>query len=72
LAQATWATLQLGLGGAALTMLLAFPLGFLAVCYDGRLIAGLERTTYLYHTDRDVSFLLHEFFVFFVPSWLIS
>jgi iron(III) transport system permease protein len=46
-AQATWATLQLGLGGAALTMLLALPLGFLAVRYDGRLIAGLERTAYL-------------------------
>jgi iron(III) transport system permease protein len=45
--QATWATLQLGLGGAVLTMLLALPLGFLAVRYDGRLIAGLERTAYL-------------------------
>jgi iron(III) transport system permease protein len=45
--QATWATLQLGLGGAALTMLLALPLGFLAVRYDGRLIVVLERTAYL-------------------------
>ncbi len=46
-AQATWATLQLGVGGTALTMLLALPLGFLAARYDGRLIAGLERTAYL-------------------------
>ncbi|WP_284946959.1 ABC transporter permease [Acidisoma cladoniae] len=47
LARATWASLRLALGGTAVTMLLALPLGFLATRYDGRLIALLERTAYL-------------------------
>ena len=44
---ATTASLGYGAAGAALTMLLALPLGFLATRYDGRLIAVLERTAYL-------------------------
>jgi iron(III) transport system permease protein len=47
LASATWSSLKLALGGTALTMVLALPLGFLATRYDGRLIAMLERTAYL-------------------------
>ncbi|MCB8883646.1 iron ABC transporter permease [Acidisoma cellulosilytica] len=44
---ATWASLRLALGGTAVTMALALPLGFLATRYDGRLVALLERTAYL-------------------------
>lgn len=47
LASATWSSLRLALGGTALTMILALPLGFLATRYDGWLIAMLERTAYL-------------------------
>ena len=47
LAQAAWTSVRLGAGGAALTMLLALPLGLLATRYDGRLITLLERCAYL-------------------------
>ena len=43
LGQAAWASVQLGAGGAALTMLLALPLGLLATRYNGWLIVLLER-----------------------------
>ena len=46
-ASAALASLGLGLGGAALTMLIAAPLGVLAARYDGWLIVALERTAYL-------------------------
>jgi iron(III) transport system permease protein len=45
--QATAGSLSLALGGAALTLLLALPLGFLAVRYPGRMATLLERTAYL-------------------------
>ncbi len=44
---ATLASLSLGAAGAALTLALALPLGFLAARYDGPAIAVLERTAYL-------------------------
>ncbi len=44
---ATAASLGLGLGGAALTLLFALPLGVLATRYDGPLITLLERCAYL-------------------------
>ncbi len=47
LLSATVASLGYGAAGAAFTMLLALPLGFLAVRYDGRLIVLLERAAYL-------------------------
>ncbi len=47
LATATFASLWLGMAGAALTVVLALPLGFLAARYDGRLIRLLERVAYL-------------------------
>jgi iron(III) transport system permease protein len=47
LASATWSSVRLALGGTAIAMALALPLGFLATRYDGRLIALLERTAYL-------------------------
>ena len=47
LAQAAWTSVRLGMEGAALTMLLAIPLGVLATRYDGWLIALLERCAYL-------------------------
>ncbi len=47
LAHATLASLLLGLGGAALTMALAVPLGFLATRWDGWTITLLERSAYL-------------------------
>ena len=47
LSSATLASIGLGVGGAALTMLLAFPLGVLAARYDGWLIIILERIAYL-------------------------
>jgi iron(III) transport system permease protein len=47
LLDATAGSLSLALGGAALTLLLALPLGFLAVRYPGRLATLLERTAYL-------------------------
>ncbi len=46
-AAAALSSLGLGLGGAALTMLIALPLGVLAARFDGWLIVGLERTAYL-------------------------
>ncbi len=47
LADATLGSLTLGLGGAGLTLLLALPLGFLAVRFPGRAASLLERTAYL-------------------------
>jgi iron(III) transport system permease protein len=46
-AQASWSSVQLGAGGAALTMFLALPLGLLATRYDGWLVTVLERAAYL-------------------------
>ena len=43
----TLSSLLLGLAGAAVTLALALPLGFLATRYEGRLITVLERTAYL-------------------------
>ena len=45
--QATLGSLSLALGGAATTLLLALPLGFLAVRHPGRVATLLERTAYL-------------------------
>lgn len=47
LISATCASLGFGLAGAALTTLLALPLGFLLVRYPGRIATVLERTAYL-------------------------
>jgi iron(III) transport system permease protein len=47
LVQAAWSSVRLGAGGAALTMLLALPLGVLATRHDGWLIILLERCAYL-------------------------
>jgi iron(III) transport system permease protein len=47
LLDATLSSVLLGLAGAALTMVLAVPLGVLTVRYDGRLIALLERAAWL-------------------------
>ena len=47
LISATLASLGLGLAGAAATVVLALPLGFLATRYEGRLVTLLERTAYL-------------------------
>jgi iron(III) transport system permease protein len=47
LLQATVASVSLGLGGAAATVLLALPLAFLATRYHGWFITLLERTAYL-------------------------
>jgi len=47
LAQASWASVQLSAGGAALTLALALPLGLLATRYEGRGIVLLERAAYL-------------------------
>ena len=47
LGQAAWTSVRLGVGGAALTMLLALPLGLLATRYNGWLIVLLERAAYL-------------------------
>ena len=44
---ATFASLRLAVLGAALTLLLALPLGFLATRYPGRLTGLLERSAYL-------------------------
>jgi iron(III) transport system permease protein len=46
-AQASWSSVRLGLGGAALTMAMALPLGLLATRYDGWLVSVLERAAYL-------------------------
>ncbi len=43
----TLASIRLGLIGAAVTLFLALPLGFLSVRYRGRLIVLLERSAYL-------------------------
>ncbi len=43
----TWSSVVLGLAGAAVTMALAVPLGFMATRYEGKLITLLERTAYL-------------------------
>ena len=47
LAEAAWTSVRLGAGGAALTMLLALPLGVLATRYDGWVVTILERCAYL-------------------------
>jgi len=47
LVDATLASLGLGLAGAAATVVLALPLGFLATRYQGSLVALLERSAYL-------------------------
>jgi iron(III) transport system permease protein len=44
---ATFSSLWLGLAGAALSIVLALPLSFLASRYRGRLITVLERTVYV-------------------------
>ncbi|MGH6988335.1 MAG: ABC transporter permease [Stellaceae bacterium] len=44
---ATLSSLWLGLAGAALTVALALPLGFLAVRFDGRFVTMIERAAYL-------------------------
>jgi iron(III) transport system permease protein len=43
----TLSSLWLGLAGAAVTVALALPLGFLAVRYPGRLVTLIERMAYL-------------------------
>ena len=47
LLQTGWASIRLGVYGAALTLLLALPLGILAARYDGWLVTLLERSAYL-------------------------
>jgi iron(III) transport system permease protein len=47
LVDATVASVSLGLAGAAATVALALPLGFLATRYPGRLVTVLERLAYL-------------------------
>lgn len=47
LLDATLSSVWLGLAGAALTVLLALPLGFLAARYRGPMITLIERTAYL-------------------------
>jgi iron(III) transport system permease protein len=44
---AGWASVRLGVLGAALTLVLALPLGILAARYDGWLVTLLERSAYL-------------------------
>jgi iron(III) transport system permease protein len=46
-AQAAWASVYLGAGGAGVTMALALPLGVLAARYDGWVVTVLERAAYL-------------------------
>jgi iron(III) transport system permease protein len=46
-AQAAWSSVYLGLGGAALTLVLALPLGMLASRYEGWIVTLLERAAYL-------------------------
>jgi iron(III) transport system permease protein len=46
-AAASWSSVRLGAGGAALTMVMALPLGLLATRYDGWVITVLERAAYL-------------------------
>jgi iron(III) transport system permease protein len=46
-AQAAWSSVYLGALGAALTLLVALPLGFLAARYEGWVVTLLERTAYL-------------------------
>jgi iron(III) transport system permease protein len=47
LAGATLSSVELGLAGAALTVVLALPLAFLAARYEGWIVTLLERTAYL-------------------------
>jgi iron(III) transport system permease protein len=47
LISSTLSSLWLGLAGAAVTVTLALPLGFLAVRYPGRLVTLIDRTAYL-------------------------
>ncbi|MGN6581151.1 MAG: ABC transporter permease [Bordetella sp.] len=47
LLEATWASVRLGVAGAALTTVLALPVGFLLVRHPGRYAVFLERTVYL-------------------------
>ena len=47
LLDATLASVWLGVAGAAVTVVLALPLGFLVVRHEGRLIVMLERLAYL-------------------------
>jgi iron(III) transport system permease protein len=47
LASSAWASVQLGVFGAVLTLLLALPLGILAARYDGWIVTLLERSAYL-------------------------
>ncbi len=47
LLDAAFASVWLGLAGAAATVVLALPLGFLVVRHEGRLIVVLERMAYL-------------------------
>jgi iron(III) transport system permease protein len=44
---AGWASVRLGVLGAALTLVMALPLGILAARYDGWLVTLLERSAYL-------------------------
>ena len=47
LAGATWSSIELGAVGAALTLLLAVPLAFLASRYRGPLVTLIERAAYM-------------------------
>lgn len=47
LISSTLSSLWLGLAGAAVTVILALPLGFLAVRFPGRLVTLIERTAFL-------------------------
>jgi iron(III) transport system permease protein len=44
---AAWSSVSLGAAGAAVTMVLALPLGVLAARYQGWLVTALERAAYL-------------------------
>jgi iron(III) transport system permease protein len=46
-ARAAWSSVYLGAAGAALTIVLALPLGVLAARFDGWVVTLLERTAYL-------------------------
>lgn len=47
LVSSTLSSLTFGLAGAAVTMVLALPLGFLATRYEGRVVTLIERAAYL-------------------------
>ncbi|MDR3519132.1 MAG: iron ABC transporter permease [Azospirillaceae bacterium] len=47
LISSTLSSLEYGAAGASLTMILAFPIAFLAVRYDGPVVAAIERAAWL-------------------------